>query len=191
MWQHNYAGATSYLFSKEPNKNQKVFDQLDFESEASSNWTPIDKNWIIDSINYAGKKAYLMNEHQEYSFSFTKPLNYLLTHENNFIDITLTAYCLNSPDDISLVATLDDKEENIHWSGTNFNTFVSDSLQWTTVIHSIKMSDIPVVKNNMKLKVYIWNSGKRSFLVDDFKITVREGNPIIYGLLEKIDFDHF
>ena len=160
VWQHNYAGATSYLFSTAPNNKQEVFDQLDFESEASGNWSPIDKNWVIDSIKYTGKKAYLMNEHQEYSFTFTKSLNYLLTHENNFIDISLKAYCLNNYNDIALVATLNDKEENIHWSGTNFNTVVTDSLEWTTVTHSIKMSDVFVIKNSIQLKVYIWNSGK-------------------------------
>lgn len=191
VWQRNYAGATSYLFSTAPNDKQEVFDQLDFEAEASGNWSPIDKNWTIDSIKYAGEKAYLMNEHQEYSFSFTKPLNYLLTHENNFIDISLKAYCLNSYEDIAIVATLDDKGETTHWGGTNFNTFVSDSLEWTTITHSIKVSDLLVVKNNLQLKVYIWNSGKRTFVVDDFKIVVRQGNPLIYGLLEKIDLNHF
>ena len=191
VWQHNYAAATSYLFSSEPTNTPEAFDYLNFEAEASGNWSSIDENWMIDSIKFSGKKAYLMNEHQEYSFSFTKSLNYLLTHENNFIDISLKAYCLDKCDDVALVATLDDKGENIHWGGTNFNTFVSDSLQWTTITHSIKMSDIPVIKNSIELKVYIWNSGKRTFVIDDFKITIREGNPIIYGLLEEIDKSHF
>ena len=133
VWQHDYAGATSYLFSTEPKNKMEVFDQLDFESEASGNWSPIDSNWTIDSITYSGKKAYLMNEHQEYSFAFTKSLNYLLTHENNFIDISLKVYCLDNYNDIALVSTLDDKGENIHWGGTNFNTFVKDSLKWTTI----------------------------------------------------------
>ncbi len=191
VWQHNYAGATSYLFSTKPNIKQEVFDQLDFESEASGNWSPIDNNWTIDSIKYGGKKAYLMNEHQEYSFAFTKSLSYLLTHENNFIDISLKVYSLDNYNDIALVASLDDKDGNIHWSATNFNTFISDTLEWTTVTHSIKMSDIPSIKNSVQLKVYIWNNGKRSFVVDDFTITVRDGNPIIYGILEEIDLEHF
>ncbi len=191
VWQHNYAAATSYLFSTESINKSEVFDDLNFESEASGNWSSIDENWIIDSLKFSGKKAYLMNEFQEYSFSFTKSLNYLLTHENNFIDISLKTYCFGKCDDIALVATLDDNDENIHWGATNFNTFVSDSLEWTTITHSIKMSDIPLIKNSMELKVYIWNSGKRTFVVDDFTITVRDGNPIIYGLLEEIDKSHF
>lgn len=191
VWQHNYASATSYLFSTESTDPPEAFDEVDFESAASNNWSPIDKNWLIDSIKFAGQSAYLMNEQQEYSFSFSKSLHYLLTHENNFIDITLQAYCLGNYDNISLVATLDDKDQNIYWGGSDFTTYVSDSLRWTTIIHSIKMSDIPIVKNRVKLKVYIWNSGKRTFVIDDFKITIREGNPLIYSVLEKIDLSHF
>jgi hypothetical protein len=55
-----------------------------------------------------------------------------------------------------------------------------------TAHHSIKLSDIPLNHNKIKLKVYIWNKGRESFFIDNFKIELRDGNPVIYGLTEKI-----
>ena len=186
-WQHNYAGATSYLFSNKTNNIvTKSFDELSFESENSPNWSPVDHNLIIDSLHFTGNKAYLMTPNQEYSFSFTKPLNYLITNENNFIDISLQAYLPQNYDEIILVTSLEKDIENIHWSGTPFNTFerIDSTSKWVKIFHTVKVSDIPI-DDKMILKVYIWNKGKHTFAIDDFKIIIREGNPIIYSLLEK------
>jgi hypothetical protein len=55
------------------------------------------------------------------------------------------------------------------------------------VYHSVKLSDINLDHKNLHLKTFIWNKGKESFLIDNFTIEVRKGNPVIYGLTEKTE----
>lgn len=73
--------------------------------------------------------------------------------------------------------------------GTEFNEFIlpqADSSDWTIVHHSIKLSDIYLNHDNIVLKTYIWNKSRKNFVIKDFEIKLRKGNPIIYGLYEKI-----
>ena len=95
-------------------------------------------------------------------------------------------YCIY--EDIVLVAALDSEKENIHWSGTSFDKFISDNDigKWVTVHHTVKLSDIYLNNKNIEFKTYLWNREKRNFLIDDFSICLREGNPVIYGLFSKI-----
>ena len=58
--------------------------------------------------------------------------------------------------------------------------------KWITVYHSLKLEDINLDFTNLTLKFFVWNKGKDSLLLDDFKLQVRDANPVIYGLYEKI-----
>jgi hypothetical protein len=51
----------------------------------------------------------------------------------------------------------------------------------------VKLSDIDLPPGDIALRAGIWNKGGANFLVDDFIISLRKGNPIIYGLVEKIE----
>ncbi|MCL2510497.1 MAG: hypothetical protein FWF09_00435, partial [Bacteroidales bacterium] len=88
-------------------------------------------------------------------------------------------------DDIILVASLENEKGSIYWGGTPFDKYVTDEDigQWITVHHSVKLSDIRLKEKNITFKTYIWNKGNRNFTVKDYSVFLREGNPVIYGLL--------
>jgi len=48
------------------------------------------------------------------------------------------------------------------------------------------LSDVPVGKRNLVIKIYIWNPGKNRFVIDNFIISRRAGNPVIYSWYQKI-----
>ncbi len=188
--QKNYAGGTTYLFSKtEGNKTENV-ESFGFEANDSENWGAINKSNYIDSIRYAGNYSYRVDSDSEFSSEFTHELDRIISNSNNFIDISVKAKIENTIHETFLVATLESHGESIHWESTPFEKFIGSSGlpgDWITIHHSMKLSDINLNHSDIILKVYVWNKGGNTFLIDDFKINVREGNPVIYGLYEKID----
>lgn len=187
--QQNYAGATTYLFSNEDQNENNIITVLNFESNDNKSWSSIDTAKYNDSISFSGNKSYYFDNTTEWGPVYTEKLDRIITNENNFIDISLKAKALDNLDEVILVATLESNGDNIYWGGTSFDKFVlsnSNNDNWVTIHHSIKLSDIYLNYCNILLKVYVWNKGKKSFFIDDFKIKLRMGNPVIYGLYEKI-----
>ena len=187
-WQRNYAGGTAYLFTKNPG-NLKTISVLDFESE-KENWTSLNAKNINDSIKFSGKYSYLIDHTTEWSPTYRNQLDKMIYNKNNFIDLSVQVYIHGNSDSVLLVSSLEESKGNtIDWRATTFNTFIDPSepfKKWVTIHHSIKLSDIYLNYKNIEFSAYIWNRGKHDFFIDDFTIKLRQGNPVIYGLYEKI-----
>ncbi len=187
--QNNYFKGTTYLFSKGAIRTEKIIDFLSFDSVVSEKWSSIDSIRIILENKSTGANSYLLTSDTEWGPMFTTPLKDVIYNENNFIDVSVDAKSSESLEGIILVASLESKSENIYWGGTDFSVFESTDgapHQWQKFHHSIKLSDIHLKSNNIILKVFIWNKSKRNLLIDNLKISLRAGNPCIYGLFEKI-----
>ncbi len=187
-WQKNYVAGTSYLFSKKES-NIETVSVLDFETD-KENWTPINKENLTDTLKFSGNYSYY--QFTEWSITYVNNLADIITSKNNFIDISVKVYPLNGIENILLVSSLEKPEGDvIDWRAISFDTFFEQNTsygQWRSVHHSIKLSDIYLGYNynDVILKVYIWNKEQKGFLIDDFSIKLRQGNPIIYGHYEKI-----
>jgi len=112
----------------------------------------------------------------------------VIENENNFIDVSLNARSATSLEGIKLVTSLDSKNDNFYYDDCDLSVFtINDSLtgEWQTCHQSLKLSDIYQKHPQIILHIFIWNRSKKDFYIDDFKISLREGNPRIYGLVEK------
>lgn len=182
VWQKNYVGGTTYLFDRQESKNTPIFT-LDFKNQVNKTWTNVDSSKIKDGF-------YIINDSIEWGPTFSKKLKELSLPKNGFLDVSARIkYIHQSEASAILVTTLDTPKKNIFWSGTSFSDFNSSfkNNEWTTIHHSMKLSDIHLNYGTIKLKIFIWNKGQESFLIDKINISVREGNPIIYGLNKKFD----
>lgn len=185
--QKNYIGGTTYLFSKETNETRKNIDHQNFDTPFFKNWKGIDTLSILSLKNDSNNKFYFLQNEIEWGPSFTSRLDKII--ENNFIDISVKVKANTASDDVVLVGSLDSNEENIYWGGTSlkdFKTIDEKQSEWITIHHTIKLSYIKLDHDDIILKTYVWNKGKKDIFIDDFKIYLRKGNPIIYGLLKKI-----
>ncbi len=185
---NNYFGGTTYLFSKGNFDDSKTIGNLDFASEISENWGSIDTSKIKPLPDASGKYYYSMTSDVEWGPLFSIPLNDVIHNRNNFIDISADAKLSDFPEGIILVASLESNGEIIHWGGTDFSDFylpTSYDNHWQRFHHSVKLSDVNLNRRNILLKVYIWNKAGNDIMIDNFRISLREGNPIIYGLIEK------
>ena len=188
--QKNYAGGTTFVFSKS-NNSEKVIDLQDFETKGKKLWSSIDENKISDSLAFSGKFSYVLDEKTEWGPKFEIPLREVMLNKNNFIDISAKVHLTGKSDDILLVATLNSTDQNFFWSGTSFDRFITntclDKKNWITIHHSVKLSDMNLNYPDIQLQIYVWNKGLNKFLIDDISINLRKGNPMIYGLVEKIE----
>lgn len=186
--QNNYFGGTTYVFSKREDVEDRRVDLLDFESTVSDHWNPLNPDQIVPRPGDMAGKAYRMPAELEWGPSFSMPLSDVIRNENNFIDTSVKFSSIESPEKVLLVASLEANGETVYWGGTDFSEFIlpgKDQNQWEKVHHSVKLSDIELDYSGLQLNVFIWNKGKRQFLIDDFQINLRNGNPVVYGLVEK------
>lgn len=191
VWQKNYYGGCAYLFSKTKLKTTSMpiyHSLMNFEVELPSWSTGNKENWV-ESFSNQADHYYSMDSLQEWSPTFTINLKEINEDENNFIDISVYSLSEDIPKDVMLVSSLESKGKSIDWRATSFDTFYDSNLiqnGWIKVFHTIKLSDIYLSFPDIELKVYVWNKGKQNFFIDDFEIKVRRGNPIIYGVYEKV-----
>ena len=192
LTQKNYVGGASYLFSKEDNDGHDVVNLLNFELIDNISWGNINNSKFIDSFFFSEHTSYLIDSLTEYGPTFTGKLDTMITHENNFIDISIKVRAKNPENlkEVFLIAQLESNNKLIDWGGTNFEKLItgnSNKDEWITIHYSIKLSDVNMNFRDIILKTFIWNKGGNTFSIDDFKIKVREGNPVVYGLIEKFN----
>jgi len=63
----------------------------------------------------------------------------------------------------------DDENGNIIWKGETIDDlFLANS--WSTTTNYVKYLNN---RENCKLKVYLWNKGESTFVVDDFSVNIQ------------------
>ncbi len=187
--ENNYFLGSTYLFSKNGENDRKFISNYDFEGSAPEGWSSVNSEKIVDTKGFHDSYSYLMDSLTEWSPTFSIPAGQVITHENNYIDVSVRAKTDTDVSEILLITTLESEDGVVHFSGADFRSFINqgvDSTEWITVYHSLKLADINLDYSSLKLNVFVWNKGKNTFLMDNFRIKVRDGNPYVYGLYEKI-----
>lgn len=186
--QKNYFNASTYLFSKGHAVVEKT-EMLSFETGVSEKWSNYNsENRVIrDSFNLS--HTYKVDRDSEWSVSYNEKLSFFAPKKNDFIDISVLGYFEEKPNEALIVATLKNGDDVIFWGASDLSEFlVSNSFpQKAKAYLSIKLSDIKGINENTTLIVFLWNKGKSQFLIDNFGISLRTGNPVLYGLNEKIE----
>ena len=189
--ENNYMGGSSYIFARS-NKNSKTFvDQLDFSPSFPTFWSGIDPNGITRDTTEKENYLYRMNEQMEWGPTYTRNIRELIDSQNDYIDISVDFTPGDSLSQVILVASLEENGQSIFWNGSDASKYSNNLLQDSCSIRahiSVKLSDIKLSGNDVMLKAFIWNKGKRTFMADNFTISLRKGNPILYGHIEKIPY---
>ncbi len=184
--QNNFFAGTTYVFSKRGKMQQNIITEIDFSDINTDAWKGIDPSCITkDNKN---NSLYIMRDYMEWSPSYSIDFDNIKISKYDFIDISLKAFSEDNFNDVLLIASFDSDDKNIYYTGSNFADFnTTQTENGHTNIHlSLKLSDINLNYENIIIKVYVWNRGKNNFLIDDFKISIREGNPIVYSLTNRL-----
>ncbi len=183
-----YFGGFLYFFSRTDSTNLSdvIFTTGNsFEDTVQvDNWKSIDINRRVDTSASDGKYSYLIDSKIEFGPAYTIPLKNLITNKNNIIDASVMIRPLKDNANIALVISLEENGISICWISACLKDYIFSIKKWYSLFYSLKLADVKTTKNT-ELKIYIWNKDKTKFLVDDMKVQVRYGNPILYGLIEK------
>jgi hypothetical protein len=138
-----------------------------------------------DTLLFSDLQTHELDSAQAYSSAVVLPFRKIITHEKNFIDISLEVYG-NGQDSTILVAELSSKGQNIYWTGVPFCRYGTKKGEWLKVYLSLKLSDIYLNYKDIELKIFVWNLHGEKVKTRNLSIKRREGNPVVYGLFDKI-----
>ncbi|HKL02758.1 MAG TPA: glycosyltransferase family 39 protein [Cryomorphaceae bacterium] len=187
--QKNYVGGTTYVFSKCEGAENQTIEILTFDSIQSTNWKPLRPLQILSDTKGQRSNVYSVPSHHEWGPTFTVPLADVVQNKNNFIDISVDFKSQRSLEGVFIVADIKANGKTVHWAATELSTFDVPEKglgSWRKAYHSVKLADIRHNRNDLMLRIFIWNKSKRNLFIDNMEISLREGNPVIYGLFEKI-----
>jgi hypothetical protein len=161
-FKNDYFKGNTYLFSQ--NSGSPIADTIEskflkeneqFRLKNSSEWGP----------------AILVNlEETQYS-------------KNDYFDVVVNVTALDTIRDIKLVASIKSGAKTIYWNETNFKRFyaINDTAQRFVLHNVLKLSDINLNYDSLKLHTYLWNKTKGSYKLNSFTVRRIHGNPIVYG----------
>lgn len=182
----DYFGGNYYLFSKHGASipGSFLFTSGNGLKGEEPGWSAINDSLLLESDGISGSPVYLMSGRQEFSPTFHHPLRELVNQKNDIIDVSVNIRNRDSLNLSLLVLGINGKRGLVEWTASRFQDYDPGEGEWYTVHHTFRNKRNPGRKN-LQVSVYIWNRDKSSFIIDDFIVRSRKGNPVLYGLLEK------
>jgi hypothetical protein len=182
----DYYGGNYYLFSKVGSGagGSFLFESGNGFSGTAPGWPCIADTSLLDSASLSGDPVYPMSGTREFSPTFSLPLRDLVNRKNDMIDVAVNIKNLDSLNQSLLVLGINKKGRLVEWTARHFEEYDPGTGDWYTVHHSFRTTQ-DLLRKNTTVSVYIWNRAKISFFCADFSVKSREGNPVLYGLMEK------
>jgi len=178
-----------YLFSKiKPEKKDYSFaDRIIYHSEHNfekheDGWDDIKPINTLPGISYKDDRVLRLDKTSEYSPGFHAELQNIIEKKTNIIFISVDALMPDTISNALLVCVLKSEGKVIDWRANNFNDFINKPNKRLSVHLAVKLPDINLNYPDIEISTYIWNKNLEELFVDDFRIVVREGNPVIYSL---------
>jgi hypothetical protein len=138
-----------------------------FEEERE-NWKQ-DKADIIDAIKFNGKKSIKV---VEYSATFNYPIDSLDVKGVNQLLISCNLQCyFEDRSNAKLVISIENDDGAYIWKAIEINKYLLSYSNWNQVVYEV-MIDKKEIKENSRLKVYLWNVDKQKAFIDDFEIKI-------------------
>lgn len=72
------------------------------------------------------------------------------------------------------------------WFASPATQYISDPLGWNRIHFYRRLQHLGIKESKGKLKIYIWNPARESYSIKRYSVRVEEGNPWLYGLVEKL-----
>jgi len=183
-----YCGGDFYLFSRiNTGKviNEYFYASVNTFEPGNQDWGWMDDKMCSDSLPMDGKKSFLNDKGAEYSPTFIKPLRDLFRNENDVIDISVDVRTPLVFPGAWLVVSVTSDGKDVKWTSAPVSDYIKPGKQGR-VFQSLRLSDVELRHHRLMLSTFLWNPMKSNYMMDNFTVRVRSGNPVIYGLYRKI-----
>jgi hypothetical protein len=182
-----YSGGEFLLFSRtnpDQSLHEYVSERINTFEPSSPDWGWVNKEQLTDSLPIAGPISFDNSRGQEYSPTFVKSIRDLMSSPDDVIDISADLRLPAVFPAAWLVITVTSGDKFLKWQAMPVNDFVRPGT-CGTVYQSLRLSDIDFRHHGMQFSAFIWDPGKSPYMLDNFSIRVRKGNPMIYRLYRK------
>ncbi len=183
-----YCGGDFYLFSrKKPAQTvTEYFSCITNTFEPSlPDWGWIDETRCIDSVPIEGKKSFVNQAGVEFSPAYSTSLRGMIHSENDVIDVSVDVRTPSVFPGAWLVLSVSSYGKDLRWNSVPINDYVQPGHSGR-VFQSLRVSDLDLRHHQLKFNAYIWNPMKSPYIMDNFTVRVRTGNPVIYGLYREV-----
>jgi hypothetical protein len=128
----------------------------------------------FDSTGTFAEPNKLTNIQKEFNIILYKNLSELNFDFNGTVTAEVNVYYEDSLADLTLVIGYENFGENLAWHGIPLKHFFYKPNEWSRALLCAK---VPDDKNGI-LKVYIWNPSRRNFKIGDYRIKIKNTNPL-------------
>ncbi len=183
-----FCGGDYYLFSRiKPAKviSEYFYETINTFEPSLPEWGWVNEKLCIDSLTLEGKKSFFSEAGLEFSPTYSMSLRDLMHSENDVIDISVDMRTPIIFPGAWLVVSVTANGKDIKWISAAVGEYVKPGHQGR-IFQSLRLSDIEMRHHGLMLKAFIWNPMKLPYVMDNFRVRVRSGNPMIYGLFRKI-----
>jgi uncharacterized membrane protein len=123
----------------------------------------------------------------EFGPAFKCALLPVMTNGYNVVNITMKVKEIKKDNLASIVVSFDKAGESVFWQEKPFSYFIDSTESEGTVFYSISLRDLGFkITDQHTLSAYIWNKSNDDFYLSEFELSIDEGNPVIYGLIEPL-----
>jgi len=141
---------------------------------------------LTHGVNYKEDKILRFNKEFGYSPKFSTRLGKIIKSKSNEIIISLNTYIPVSMVNPVIVCEFRSGNRILDWRSSNISDFVDAPLKELPVYLAIRRADLKFEDDDIEIWVYFWNKDLGEIYIDEFKVEVREGNPLFYALYRKI-----
>jgi hypothetical protein len=189
--QKDYFTGNFFIFSKDSLNGIRVkrnYSSLNnFDNEKQKNWSTIFPEYLSDLRYTSPYTSYKLTEKMEWGPGFTLPVKEFISNKTDWLDIAVNVYCVDSiAPEVLLVANLKSGQKQVYWNAASLKDFRIHP-GWNKIILSLKISDLPLVRSKLVFNTFFWNKGLSKLFIDDYEVSVKKGNPLVYALYNKIE----
>ncbi len=148
----------------------KIITTADFEA---NNWDNEAEKRNKD-IAHSGSYSQKMDDKTEYSLTYKSPASALNLKPGEMLKAEVWFQSSDSIGDAALVVAFMDEGETVAWNGMQLKYFYNERNKWKRAVLWAPVPDVPY----NEVSVYAWNINKKTFYIDDFKVTVTERNSL-------------
>lgn len=182
IWHEYYQDGSAYLFEK-GKSTVNYLDQYNFEEELLAGITGLIAERRANAIGGQVDKCY----HHK-TFVYERNIEDISLDPYKFIDVSVAIYAEGLVSTASIDCWLELDGVHAGWSSLPMEQLYDSNKYkgvWTNINHTFPLKK-EYEEGELILKVRISNPDKEDFYIDDFSISIREENPYIYKLYQKI-----
>jgi len=170
--QKNYSGlAEITLFGRKDEPNSiKLLNAMYSANNSfeNGNLWGTDKKLLSNENSFSGEYSIKMDSTGIYGPTFSTSLADIDCKNVNKIKVSLNVFATDDFSKAILVLSLESKDNDlVQWSGSKFEYYLVKG-KWGTVFLTTYIPQLFTPED--RVKIYVWNPGKETFYIDDFKI---------------------